>query len=125
MIKSITMDEVMHVATTHSPDYMAMQNSWNRAGGIQNAGEDMVIGILDTGIYPDHPSFAGDDGVKPFAPLTSFKGICGTDSRIPKGFCNGKIVGATQFFKGALLDTTVNASNPDWYTPLDGNGHGT
>lgn len=125
MIKCITIDEVVTAATTHSPDYMAMQNSWNRAGGIQNAGEDVVIGILDTGIYPDHPSFAADDGVKPYAPLPSFNGICGTDTRFPNGFCNGKIVGATQFFKGALLDTSVNASNPDWYSPIDGNGHGT
>jgi len=124
-IKSVTLDGYVQIVTTHSPDYMAMQNSWNRTGGVENAGEDIVIGIVDTGIYPDHPSFAATDGVKAYGPLASFQGTCATDSRVPKGFCNGKIVGATQFFDGALMDPSVNASDPDWYSPLDGNGHGT
>lgn len=125
MIANVIPDQVVSIATTHSPDYMAMVNSWNRAGGIENAGEDIVIGIVDTGIYPDHPSFASNDGVKPYGPLASFTGACGVDSRVPNGFCNGKIVGATQFFKASLQNPNANVSNPDWFSPLDGNGHGT
>lgn len=125
MVQFVSPDRTMTIQTTHSPQYMAIQNAWNRNGGIENAGEDIVIGIVDTGIYPDHPSFAATDGVKPYGPLPSFAGICGTDSRVPKGFCNGKIVGATQFFDGALMSGNVNASDPDFHSPLDGNGHGT
>lgn len=122
---SVSPDVDVYATITHSPDYMAMPNSWNKTGGIENAGEDVVIGIVDTGIYPDHPSFAATDGVKPYGSLPSFRGTCAKDSRVPKGFCNGKIVGATQFFDGALMDVNANASDPDWHSPLDGNGHGT
>ncbi|MBP2436029.1 protease inhibitor I9 family protein [Microbacterium amylolyticum] len=33
---------------------------WDQLGGIEAAGERIVVGIIDTGIAPDHPSFAGE-----------------------------------------------------------------
>lgn len=128
LIRSMELDEIMYVSTTHSPDYMLLPiagGAWNKSGGIHNAGEDIVIGVVDTGIYPDHPSFAADDGVKPYGQLPTFLAKCGTDSRVPGGFCNGKIVGAQHFFDGALASGTMNNSDPDALSPLDANGHGT
>jgi subtilisin family serine protease len=115
---------VVHISTTHTPDYMHLPGgAWATSGGVANAGEGVVIGVVDTGIYPDHPSFA-DDPVKPYAPLSTFKSACGTDPRVPNGFCNGKIVGAQHFFAAAMAADPVNATDPDLSSPLDGNGHG-
>jgi subtilisin family serine protease len=118
-------DARMVISTTHTPDYMAMPTgAWNKSGGVSNAGEDVVIGVVDTGIYPDHPSFsANSSSGKPYAPLASFTAPCGTDARVPGGFCNGKIVGAQQFFATAIQ--AGNVSVQDVSSPLDGNGHGT
>ena len=125
MVMSIEEDKEVIALTTHSPEYMAMENAWNQVNGNHSAGEDIVIGIVDTGIYPDHPSFAATDGVKPYPPLTTFNASCLTDSRMPNGFCNGKIVGAQVFFKSSIASGVVNATDPDVTSPLDGMGHGT
>lgn len=123
MVSRVERDAIMVISTTHSPDYMAMPGAWNKSGGVSNAGEDMVIGVVDTGIYPEHPSFSANSSGKPYAPLPSFRGTCGTDARVPGGFCNGKIVGAQQFFATAI--SAGNVSIEDVSSPLDTNGHGT
>lgn len=125
MVMSVEPDREVSIDTTHSHDYMALQNAWAKVGGNHSAGEDIVIGVVDTGIYPDHPSFAATDGVKPYGPHPTFKAACATDPRVPEGFCNEKIVGAQYFFESSKSSGVVNASDPDVNSPLDGNGHGT
>ncbi|KAL6125707.1 hypothetical protein ACLB2K_073761 [Fragaria x ananassa] len=49
--------------TTHSPNFLGLQQGfgfWKKT----NHGEVMIIGVLDTGISPGHPSFS-DEGVPP------------------------------------------------------------
>uniref|UniRef100_A0ACD5U5G2 Uncharacterized protein n=1 Tax=Avena sativa TaxID=4498 RepID=A0ACD5U5G2_AVESA len=100
------------LATTRSPGFLGLhlgnEGFWSRSG----FGRGVVIGILDTGILPSHPSF-GDDGLEP--PPRSWKGTCEFKS-IAGGGCNNKIIGARAFGSAA-----VNSSAP----PVDDAGHGT
>lgn len=86
------------------------------------AGENMVIGIVDTGVNPTHPSFAAV-GQKPYGPLRKYRGTCEVAKEFPRGSCNGKIIGAQHFAAAAIKDGAFNASL-QFASPLDGDGHG-
>lgn len=95
-------------------------------GGPANAGEGMVIGMLDTGIDPTHESFS-DTGLwsKPYGPLSKWKGSCEVDEEtFPIGSCNGKVVGAKHFARGIIAAELFNETY-DFASPMDGDGHGT
>lgn len=55
-------DEVRHADTVSTPDYLGLRGSggvWeNEFGGADNAGAGVVVGVIDTGIWPENPSFA-------------------------------------------------------------------
>ncbi|KAK8962923.1 Subtilisin-like protease [Platanthera guangdongensis] len=95
-----------HVETTYTPGYLGLTR--NNGWGATMMGQGIIIGVIDTGVKPTHPSF--DDSTIPSAPPKSkWKGNC-----TYKGFaCNKKIIGAKAFQSG---------SNP---SPLDTEGHGT
>ncbi|KAG2407090.1 Subtilisin-like protease [Vigna angularis] len=80
-------------------------------------GEDSIIAHLDTGVWPESPSFS-DEGMGPIP--SRWKGICQHDMT---GFrCNRKLIGARYFNKGYLADSgsEVKFNN----TVRDYEGHG-
>ncbi|KAF9614894.1 hypothetical protein IFM89_020991 [Coptis chinensis] len=90
--------------TTHTPDFLGLHlNSgfWKQS----NFGKGVIIGVLDTGVLPSHPSFSGE-GMPP--PPAKWKGLC--EFNVTE--CNNKIIGA----RNLVSDT----SGP----PIDVEGHG-
>lgn len=81
-----------------------------------------MIGFVDSGIYPHHPSFATYN-TEPFGPCLKYKGKCEVDPDTKRDFCNGKIIGAQHFAEAAKA---AGAFNPSIHfaSPLDGDGHG-
>ncbi|KAG8382329.1 hypothetical protein BUALT_Bualt05G0066100 [Buddleja alternifolia] len=91
--------------TTHSPNFLGLNQNmgfWRDS----NYGRGVIIGVLDTGINPNHPSF-NDEGMPP--PPARWNGICQFNSSTA---CNNKLIGARYFRIG-------NG------TPFDEDGHGT
>lgn len=110
--------------TTHTPQFLGLPTGvWPTGGGFDRAGEDIVIGLVDSGIYPKHPSFSTNHNAESYEPLPRYKGKCEIDPGTRKSFCNGKIIGAQHFAKAAIA---AGAFNPaiDFASPLDGDGHG-
>ena len=65
---SVVRDELRQLHTDTSPDFLGLTDgggAWD--SGI--TGEGVVIGVIDTGIWPEHPSFA-DDGSYPAPPMS-------------------------------------------------------
>ncbi|XP_027084439.2 subtilisin-like protease [Coffea arabica] len=96
--------KVLSLHTTHTPNFLGLHQNmgfWNES----NYGKGVIIGVLDTGITPDHPSF-GDEGMPP--PPAKWKGKCEFNTSV----CNNKLIGARFFRSGDG-------------TPIDRNGHGT
>lgn len=113
----------VYPSTVHTPDYLNLHKGvWSQFGGPVGAGENMIIGIVDTGIDPTHPSFT-TRGQKLYGPLRKYRGRCDVAKEFPRGSCNGKIIGA-RFFNAAIKKGGFNASI-HFASPLDGEGHGT
>ncbi|KAM0838315.1 hypothetical protein ACQ4PT_061053 [Festuca glaucescens] len=86
-------DRRLQLATTHTPEFLGLKKGtddgiWSRA----DYGKGVIIGLLDTGIHAEHPSF-DDHGVVP-PPPARWKGSCNGTTR-----CNNKLIGA-KFFVG-------------------------
>ncbi|XP_057811842.1 cucumisin-like [Salvia miltiorrhiza] len=94
--------------TTRSWDFLNLTTD-----KLQAAPEsDVVIGLLDTGVWPEHPSF-NDTGFS--SPPTKWKGTCaGTNFT-----CNNKIIGARFYHSD---DQYYNGDVP---SARDTEGHGT
>ncbi|KAK9052678.1 hypothetical protein SSX86_029308 [Deinandra increscens subsp. villosa] len=100
-VLSVRPEAVHQLHTTRSPYFLGLrQNSglWKDS----NYGKGIIIGLLDTGITPEHPSF-DDYGVP--APPSTWKGKCEVAG------CNNKLIGMRSFINGS--------------SPIDEHGHGT
>ncbi len=92
-------------------------------------GEGVIVGVIDDGIWPEHPSFA-DDGTYASPPvvLDDSRPTCefGNTAHNPADApfsCNNKLIGARQ-----MLDTyrAIIGAEPDEFdSARDDNGHGT
>ncbi|CAH1448245.1 unnamed protein product [Lactuca virosa] len=114
----------MKMMTSYTPNFLGLpQGIWTSEAGDRNAGEGIVIGFVDTGINPDHPSFTYDpqDGYP--KNRSRFLGICDEGPHFPKNSCNGKIVSARFYAAGAQASGKLNASI-DILSPYDSVGHG-
>ncbi|KAF7120566.1 hypothetical protein RHSIM_Rhsim13G0150400 [Rhododendron simsii] len=123
-VKVVERDRGAKMMTSYTPHFLGLpEDVWTQEGGETNAGEGIVMGFVDTGINPFHPSFAYDP-VNPFASnFSHFAGVCEEGPRFPENSCNGKIISARFFSAGAQAVATLNASM-DFLSPFDAVGHG-
>ncbi|WCJ26094.1 Subtilisin-like protease [Euphorbia peplus] len=74
--------------TTETPRFLGLQKNvglWNPS----NSGKGVIVGLIDSGIAADHPSFSGE-GMPP--PPAKWKGKCDNVT-----LCNNKLIGARNF----------------------------
>ena len=120
-------DKLQKPDTDASPSFIGAPDLWNQLGGQSNAGEGVIVGVLDTGIWPEHPSLSDPDpSGKPYsAPGGPARGcqFSGGANPGPAFTCNNKLIGAYRFM------ATYEAFNPVFDTEFtsarDDDGHGT
>ncbi|WP_105257919.1 S8 family serine peptidase [Pseudoalteromonas sp. T1lg88] len=138
-VKKITRRQMLQLQTDIGPDIIDAPNVWQ--GGTVSAspykGEGIIMGIIDTGINTDHPSFAstGDDGYQVSNPFGSgnYVGDCALSDYAER--CNDKLIGV--FSYDVITDQYSAAEYQDpnhspFETPVeirprfgeDYNGHG-
>ncbi|GAB3770953.1 hypothetical protein GCM10027600_28080 [Nocardioides ginsengisegetis] len=88
--------------------------------GRQRGGAGVVIGVVDSGIWPDSPLFSSVPrlGHRP----AGFTGGCDGATDFPASSCNRKLVGARWFVEGFGADRVRSSAS---LSPLDDDGHGT
>ncbi|KAK3028613.1 hypothetical protein RJ639_039956 [Escallonia herrerae] len=107
-VVSVFPNEKKQLHTTRSWDFMGFPQQVNRT----TLESDIIIGVLDTGIWPESDSFK-DEGFGP--PPSKWKGACQTTNFT----CNNKIVGARHYRSDGLFGID------DLQSPRDSKGHGT
>ena len=67
-VVAVTKDQMYTVDTSSTPDFLGLTDRkglWAKLGGVRvgggirpGPGENIVIGVVDSGFWPEHPSFA-------------------------------------------------------------------
>ncbi|HEX8683613.1 MAG TPA: S8 family serine peptidase [Ardenticatenaceae bacterium] len=114
-VKQVVREYYRYIQTDAGPEWIEAPAIWNgtSTGGLPGTqGEGIVVGVIDTGINTDHPSFAdvGGDGYNHENPRGQFFGLCDPVLGLP--YCNDKLIGVHSF---------VPAPGAG---PEDDNGHG-
>ncbi|KAB2026186.1 hypothetical protein ES319_D06G201700v1 [Gossypium barbadense] len=110
-VVSVFPNEKRKLHTTRSWDFMGFPQQVERA----TMESDVIIGVLDTGIWPESLSF-DDKGLGP--PPSKWKGSCQFQPQ-DNFTCNNKIIGAKYYRSDGLF------LPEDFESPRDFDGHGT
>lgn len=129
-VVAVQADEAREVLTDTTPEFIGATAVWPSLGGSRTAGEGVIVGIIDSGIWPEHPSFA-DPGID--APAGSFDCQFGDGSNPALGDpfeCNDKLIGAYSFLQTNVAQTgdlqgDYCGGTPIVCSPRDDSGHGT
>uniref|UniRef100_J3MFZ2 Inhibitor I9 domain-containing protein n=1 Tax=Oryza brachyantha TaxID=4533 RepID=J3MFZ2_ORYBR len=112
--------------TTHSWDFMGL--SVDTAAEVPELSsknqENVIIGFIDTGIWPESPSFR-DHGMSPVP--TRWRGKCQRgEANSPSNFtCNRKIIGGRYYLRGYQTEeNSPSKSAIKFISPRDSSGHG-
>lgn len=118
---SVVRDHMSQPDTTYSPTFLGLDapgGLWDQLGGADQAGAGVVVGVIDTGIWPESEAFAGGTGI-PIPP--TWHGRCVPGERFSPNACNDKLIGARYFVQGfGIRNLPVN----EFISARDGNGHG-
>ncbi|KAK7389202.1 hypothetical protein VNO78_24037 [Psophocarpus tetragonolobus] len=121
---SIFLNEERKLHTTHSWNFLGLERYGvfpNTSVWRKTMGEDIIIGNVDTGVWPESKSFS-DEGMGPIP--KRWRGICQTNIHNHDKFqCNRKLIGARYFYKGyeAMTGTKID---PSMLSARDYEGHG-
>uniref|UniRef100_A0A6N2M5F4 Inhibitor I9 domain-containing protein n=1 Tax=Salix viminalis TaxID=40686 RepID=A0A6N2M5F4_SALVM len=105
---SSTRDRQMKVHTTHTSQFLGLSPS-SGAWPTANYGEDIIIGLVDTGIWPESESFS-DEGMTEVP--SRWKGKCEpAGTKFNSSMCNKKLIG--NYVKGASFFGYANGTSSD------------
>ncbi len=155
-VKNIWEDKRRRVSTAYSAGFMGLLDT---DGGLRAdvglQGDGVIIGVIDSGITPNHPSFAdravkeqprlcrsqwGENSLlglwlcrrfkRPGPPLfdglpANWRGVCETGINFTAEDCNNKLIGARFYNEGFLFEDGYELDENEFDSPADADGHGT
>ncbi|KAK1296856.1 Subtilisin-like protease [Acorus calamus] len=116
-VVSVFPNKPRRLHTTRSWEFLGLERSngrvpsesiWTKA----KFGRDVIIGNLDTGVWPESESFR-DEGMGPIP--SKWKGICQNETKVGVR-CNRKLIGARFFSKG--YESVAGHLDPSIHSPV-------
>ncbi len=142
-------DRVPTVGPHATSEFLGLTHHGHPAHGWnpKTAGKGVVVGVIDSGIWPENAAFAGHRlqhrkhvGKKNPGPIfvghthktafhkadgKNFHGLCQKGQRFPASTCNSKVISARYYDDGFLQFTPRNQWSPaEFASARDGVGHG-
>ena len=137
-VLTVTKDEVLSSDTSSTPAFLGLSDPgglWDQLGGVGRSGEDIIIGIVDSGVWPESLSFtdrtgtngsATKDGKLSYQHMPVWHGSCHPGEAFNASHCNQKLIGARHYNAAWGGDAGVKSQRPwEFASPRDYNGHGT
>jgi subtilisin family serine protease len=141
-VLAVTEDELQTMDTSSTPSFLGLDapgGLWSQLGGPTagksgvGAGENIIIGVVDSGIWPESKSFTDRDasGKLIYQSVRGFHGRCESTETVTDGswdvnLCGKKLIAARHFDAAWGGDSAIDAQRPwEFTSPRDYNGHGT
>jgi subtilisin family serine protease len=134
-VVSVTKDEARALDTSSTPSFIGLTGDdgfWATTGA---KGENVIIGIVDGGAWPEHPSFSDrtglngnetKDGKLGYQQIPGWNGRCVPGEAFTASNCNQKLIGARYYNAGWGGNAGIDAQLPwEFNSPRDFGGHGT
>jgi subtilisin family serine protease len=133
-VLAVNKDELRQLDTSSTPSFLGLTGSSGFWEAKSAKGEGVVIGIVDSGVWPESDSFtdrvgsngnASKDGKLGYQQLPKWHGRCVPGDLFTGTECNQKLIGARYYNAGWGGNAGVKALFPHEYnSPRDYGGHG-
>ena len=142
LVVEVFADEARKLETISTPAFLGLSTPggvWSQmVAGQAIKGEDIIIGVVDGGIWPESPSYAdrvngstpvfGSGSLAYGPPPAGWTGTCvAGEGFTPALHCNNKLIGA-QYFNAGFLASGNSKHWTEFYSPRDSvagaTGHG-
>jgi hypothetical protein len=134
-VLSVEKDEIRQIDTSSTPTFLGLDG----AGGFwatRTTGENVIIGMIDSGVWPEHLSFSdrvdsngvpsGINGKKVYQQIPGWNGKCTPGEAFNASNCNQKLIGARYYNAGWGGNAAIDTFFPfEFNSPRDWAGHGT
>lgn len=129
-VVAVEKDVLMQLDTSRTPDFLGLTDPgglWEQLGGHEQAGEGVIVGIIDSGIWPENRSFSdrNENGKLVFQQIPGWNGRCVPGEDFPASDCNQKMIAAQWYNAGWGGNAGVKSLFPyEFASARDADGHG-
>ena len=113
-VKSVYPETMYETNMDASHEIINSAAMWEAVSGMENAGKDIRVAVIDTGIRPENPMFSGEGFAKPTTNMPT-DDYC---SSVDTSFCNDKLIVAR------WSQPTFEVCADEHMSPLGYGGHG-
>jgi subtilisin family serine protease len=128
----VTEDQKYKLETISTPEFLGLRDeggAWNQG----YLGEDVIIGVLDSGVWPENPSFSDRTGTNKkgignkldYQQIPGFNGKCVPGEAFNASHCNQKLIAAQWYGAGFGGPAGIKETFPyEFVSPRAADGHG-
>jgi len=137
-VVSVSPDELNYADTSSTPTFLGLDapgGLWEQLGGVGSAGDGIIIGVVDSGIWPESLSFTDRIGMNgngtrggklDYHQIPGWHGKCTPGEAFNASMCNQKLIAAQWFNAAWGGDAGIDTLRPwEFNSARDYNGHGT